>query len=462
MNSDQLETTKETTIEKSNAKYGHVPAKKKAKLSSNRDVDGSIDGVENSLSDTKHGHGGCHFYLSTKSRYCPQQVKEGRKYCPHHASAIPTPAKETKEPTEAHGIRVPCPYDPTHGVFVYKLQRHLQVCNKRPIERHDPFYACDLNAGEDSEDDETMKPTSDPKTDLQELIASAKAHGEANGSGVEQPVRRLKKKQTESLLHKLSGTQIMDLVKKVETLAAEILPPIGDDFTDSQECLRAFGSLEGRNMKHISQISHMISIMQKHNMCTPDTVCLEFGAGKGTLSQMIHTVFKCGTLLIDRKGFRQKVDRFERQNEGFQRIKIDIKDLNLAGVDSISHKPVIAVGKHLCGCATDLTLRCFHTHPRSQIDGLVHGVCIALCCHHICNWKSYVNKEYVKNVLQLTRDEFEILCKMTSWAVCGSRGALNLDKRNPASPFHPIFVKRSSNFQHVLNSDTLFFLLSIH
>ena len=70
------------------------------------------------------------------------------------------------------------------------------------------------------------------------------------------------------------------------------------------------------------------------------------------------------------------------------RIRIDIADLALANVpcvksaataagDEERQSPVVALSKHLCGCATDLALRCL-----ANAGGPVDGLCVACCCHH--------------------------------------------------------------------------------
>ena len=68
-------------------------------------------------------------------------------------------------------------------------------------------------------------------------------------------------------------------------------------------------------------------------------------------------------LLVDRGHVRYKADNQHKFNETgpkFERIKIDIEHLNLGCVPSIqsSQQSVVAMGKHLCGAATDLALRC--------------------------------------------------------------------------------------------------------
>jgi tRNA:m4X modification enzyme len=56
---------------------------------------------------------------------------------------------------------------------------------------------------------------------------------------------------------------------------------------------------------------------------------------------------------------------------------------------------VVGLSKHLCGVATDLTLRCIVNSMASTpkaLDAL--GVAIALCCHNGCEWDDYVGREY--------------------------------------------------------------------
>jgi tRNA:m4X modification enzyme len=54
-----------------------------------------------------------------------------------------------------------------------------------------------------------------------------------------------------------------------------------------------------------------------------------------------------------------------------KRINIDIKDLWLSNLDTLKdenghQKSVIAYSKHLCGSATDLTLKCLENYVEDQ------------------------------------------------------------------------------------------------
>ncbi|MGH0132818.1 UNVERIFIED_CONTAM: hypothetical protein FKN15_050682 [Acipenser sinensis] len=50
----------------------------------------------------------------------------------------------------------------------------------------------------------------------------------------------------------------------------------------------------------------------------------------------------------------------------------------------------------------------------------VAGISIALCCHHRCDWKHYVGREFFRS-LGLGPQEFSIFQRMSSWATCGMR-----------------------------------------
>lgn len=164
----------------------------------------------------------------------------------------------------------------------------------------------------------------------------------------------------------------------------------------------------------------------------------------------------------------------------FVRARVDIRDLNINGlntfdntidstvgsdntVGSKSVRPIVAVAKHLCGVATDLSLRSLltsshggisdtvvgssSTHEtetaekekdemtenekeedvavndgwpgRSSVELNVAGVCIATCCHHCCDWQDYVAKGYFTEVLGLNKQHFTAMCKLSGWA-CNS------------------------------------------
>lgn len=97
---------------------------------------------------------------------------------------------------------------------------------------------------------------------------------------------------------------------------------------------------------------------------------------------------------------------------------MDIKNLDLTHYDKLQNSPAVGVSKHLCGSATDITLRCIGRYVESGGD--VAGVVIALCCHQICKYGMYIDPGYLVDC-GIGREEFELMCVMSTWAVCGTR-----------------------------------------
>ncbi len=53
-----------------------------------------------------------------------------------------------------------------------------------------------------------------------------------------------------------------------------------------------------------------------------------------------------------------------------QRVRADIKDFEPAGMPSlVGGQPWVAMGKHLCGAATDFTLRCIARNAAAKSTG---------------------------------------------------------------------------------------------
>lgn len=184
---------------------------------------------------------------------------------------------------------------------------------------------------------------------------------------------------------------------------------------------------------------------------------VEFGAGKGELSFVLHNYLYQSKkvkldekeekeekkeindeegygkfVLIDRSNFRRKTDHKlkeenkkrtlneeeedDQDNNNVIRIKIDISHLDFGKVESVKNQKCVCISKHLCGVATDLTLRCIN--QKMENNSSFPGIFIALCCHHLCTWGSYINQKYFKE-MGFDKEEFEFLSKMSSWGTCG-------------------------------------------
>ncbi len=194
--------------------------------------------------------------------------------------------------------------------------------------------------------------------------------------------------------------------------------------------------------KHSIQQNAILN--QLKEMCLLDkenTVFIEWGAGKGELSFVISSFLSqqrsmnssnksknttenkddnensSSFLLIDRKTFKHKHD--PKLKFPTTRLKIDIKDLNLRPL--LKDKMCVCYSKHLCGAATDLTLSCLSHYMREQQERQpILGICIALCCHHLMTFDTFVSPKYLEN-LGITRELFYYMCRLSSWATCGQR-----------------------------------------
>ncbi|KAK2970240.1 hypothetical protein RJ640_021676 [Escallonia rubra] len=167
---------------------------------------------------------------------------------------------------------------------------------------------------------------------------------------------------------------------------------------------------------------------------------VEFGAGRGYLTQVLSDCYGIKKVfLVERKAYKLKADRSLRQKENvtLERLRIDSKcifdgfavglcqeplgsyddnianneavlvfeDLNLNAVEPLQGVPYLATGKHLCGPATDMTLRCCLAKRCAQgsVDkcSTLRGLAIATCCHHLCQWRHYISNLFSSLLLNL-------------------------------------------------------------
>lgn len=324
--------------------------------------------------------GGCHHYVVRKSRYCKMIVKAGASYCGEHL-------------TGGEG-RVPCPLDPAHSCPAQGLAKHLLVCNSRAPDTRPVYLVPGINKGDCDNCEESGREkvniadiSDDKLLELIDLVRKTFNNFFENGIHTEQLEHELMK---EELLNKEYGKSVM---------------------------------------KHHVQNSSLLAHLTGASLISDNTTFVEFGSGRAALSYWLGKALDnpgtCDMVLVDRASPRHKLDtrlkhetgEKEAAGVGVTRLRVDIGDLDLGRALVTSDngpRGVVGVSKHLCGAATDLSLRCLSTLPSDRLRGLM----IALCCHHRCDWSSFVGKQFLKDQ-GFTRDDFEILVSMTSWATCG-------------------------------------------
>ncbi|XP_028918501.1 tRNA:m(4)X modification enzyme TRM13 homolog isoform X1 [Ornithorhynchus anatinus] len=363
--------------------------------------------------------GRCRYYVERKKRGCRMMAAAGRLFCGEHAGAAGAQEEDARK-------RIPCPLDPKHTVYEDQLEKHLKKCNSR--EKPKPvFFIQDINAG---------------LTDVTETPEE------------QVPISSLCKEELESLIRKLrKASEGVNLRLKDQTLSHPVLQEALNDPKNGDSAA-----------KHLKQQASILGNIEKLKLLGPRRCFVEFGAGRGKLSHWVDTALEGAEnvhfYLVERVATRFKVDgKHRKRNSMFERLQIDIQHLCLGKIPMLVEKklPLIGIGKHLCGVATDLALRCLvetyvaqcekrseepsvkriksekeeakETNTREE-DGKeenvpeawppVAGIVIALCCHHRCDWTHYVGKEFFR-ALALGPVEFGYFQRLSSWATCGMR-----------------------------------------
>ncbi|XP_064371921.1 tRNA:m(4)X modification enzyme TRM13 homolog [Dromaius novaehollandiae] len=319
-------------------------------------------------------------------------------------------------------------------VYEDQLQKHLKKCNSR--EKPKPVYFVqDINAG--------LK-------DVAEIPE------------IQIPVSSLSKEELEDLITKLKkASNGLELHLKEQILSHQALEEALNDPKNGESAF-----------KHLKQQASILGNMEKLHLLGPGRCFVEFGAGRGKLSHWVDIALQNAEnvqfLLVERATTRFKVDgKHKRRDSIFERLQVDIQHLCLNKVPILEKKlPVVGIGKHLCGAATDLALRCLvesyttccdgenyepvpkrsksdktevasnssTDNERNEEDTLenskpVAGIVIALCCHHRCDWTHYVGREFFKSV-GLGPVEFHYYQRMSSWATCGMRESITKSSTN--------------------------------
>ena len=96
-------------------------------------------------------------------------------------------------------------------------------------------------------------------------------------------------------------------------------------------------------------------------------------------------------------------------DSGFQRVRVDIRDLYLHGMfTALSvpfQVPTIFVAKHLCGVAADLAFRGLEQQHKGPSLPPIKAVALATCCQHRCMYDDYVGHEFLQEWVSRTETD---------------------------------------------------------
>jgi tRNA:m4X modification enzyme len=434
-----------------------------------------------SVEDLLDGWTQCCYYMKVKKRLCNIGRSPGSMYCGNHGSESDAVservAKDAKHANVDTVKRIPCPIDPTHDIFSHNLKAHVKVCNtgKRYAVLHQqPYYCKDCNSG-------SNLPTidSDTEVDVEVLVNKVRS---CYGNVVKERVQEPSEDSDLTLL--VSEEEIVRTLSGTAT-AFEKLRHAQQDVRISRE-MESEGLLYSRR----SAPDHEAS-----DQCTVTTY-VELGAGKGLLGLAVNTSFvsvankmqrqrassirgqsdvkrRSRLVMVERMGVKKKADKTLREcfqdSVEFERVRMDIRDCLLAKLPGMpgaqttqtyqtnqtpsastvlasggddaekedgAYHDTVLIAKHLCGLATDITLRSLASYasPNSQdepqLSRHVRGVSIATCCHHACSWQDYVGSDWL--IAQgFTSAEFELMTHWSGWAHTIKAG-LRLPQKRPA------------------------------
>ncbi|CAN6308637.1 unnamed protein product [Urochloa humidicola] len=349
--------------------------------------------------------GRCHFWLPNKRRYCANSSLASSQYCGNH---LP-------ESASGAGRRVPCPVDPSHTVLEGNLEAHVGKC---PLKKRaaalaaQPYYSKGINSG-----------------------------GAEAGRGITSAEKR-------AAVYRLTEDEFRDLLDKIRSVHAAAAVAMRESYLITDACDKWMGGQVDRKVpyqeKHVAQQASIVGNMEAfgllrkggaevvggENVVASAQAVVEFGAGRGYLTQVLVDCYGIkNVFLVERRSYKLKADRSLRQNEDvtLERLRIDIEDLSLLGIEALRGK-YLAIGKHLCGPATDMTMTCCLTEHYDQTEEKVHGkhslqgLALATCCHHLCQWKHYANKSFLSG-LGITEEEFHAMTWFSSWAVDGDHSS---------------------------------------
>eukprot|EP01035_Chromulina_nebulosa_P019004 gene19004-24822_t len=96
---------------------------------------------------------------------------------------------------------------------------------------------------------------------------------------------------------------------------------------------------------------------------------------------------------------------------------MDLSHCYLPGLPGlIDSNKIIAVAKHLCGSATDYAIRSLKYINEDGITSRPRRcVAIATCCHHCCDFNSYVGKQWISSH-GIDSNDFKIIISWSGWA----------------------------------------------
>lgn len=409
----------------------------------------------------------CVFFNPKKKRRCGMCVKPGATLCGNHAR------------DGDDGARVECEHCKTRVTKLASHLRRCPALLHKVEQASQPYFVLDVNAGEDDPEDARSPTSDDatpappratmPRGDeLRRLARRAMDACRAAGVAPDAPAPEPISTPPCDLAMRVQEAACARAAQGGGGLVAPFNRRHAEQHASIVSHMVSAGLAGSRDADANAPASDAAPSTSRGAAAGP--VYVELGAGRGYLAHFLLDAYgPADLLMVERKSYRFKAERgigaaaAAREAEAAERaarsraaagaaagisisdaassaksipdhvvsaeeravldrragstaarLRVDIKDLRLSGADVVSGRDVVVLGKHLCGAATDLALRCLlETEPDPGFDPT--GVAIATCCHHRCEWRTYVNRGFFRR-LGFDGDDFARLAKLSSWA----------------------------------------------
>lgn len=403
----------------------------------------------------------CQFWLAQKRRFCAMQRQNGEQFCLEHLQG------------EKSAERVPCPLDPKHSVWARDLAVHMAKCPARP-EEPDPWFCRNKNSWLDSER-EARKSSQEEKVQDDEKLAieeTCEKGPNTTSELLDTSSSDLNSETDAELLSVISivqrfGVDCLPVPRQIGSHAA--LPPCegkeqqrhNTQHAALVSLLQCRGLLSSENFYvefgcGKAELSRSVDICVVHewkeaestadekreqssgspdNGKSPEFSQVETSQITGSEKSAEHeknesisdvsdtkTAPKAsyGFGLVDRGANRMKADtklRASPLHPVVHRARIDIEHLDLACFlkETLPQSQLVAISKHLCGAATDLTLVAL---ANSKIP--FRGLVVAMCCRHACVYERLLPA--ARKFLEehgVSKEQFPLLRRIATWAVSG-------------------------------------------
>lgn len=414
----------------------------------------------------------CHL-LKKKGRMCNLPRAPSSLFCGVHrppGEALP-PTKRNEKLLKAHGgegafERVPCPLDPSHNVYKHNLEAHLKICAVTAIQaaqEAEGIYCQNCNSGIPAAVEELDTLTVDANALADKVRSVFAQHVAPNihlyGDNGETDVGLSALDPSDIALY---GQVRRDIIG---AQSAQDRTRHADQDTAILGVMARFGLTSRNGARDITDNIYVefgagkgflgYSIQLYYHMLMNQLAVVNAGgsssnsspnssdpsAGAGSCTDAANGMMRPKLLLVERSGCRRKADNKQssvsnKYGEGYSnncfRYRLDIRHAFLPTIltqmlkddgSAVSSAPkkVIVVAKHLCGVATDMSVRSlgglqqYNKEHSAVVNAVPYGVAIATCCHHVCNWDDYIGREWMESQ-GFTGAEFALLKSWSCWS----------------------------------------------